>query len=313
MTEWIDPLDFTPIPVGGKVERVEKMGVCSYEIKLDGARQILSKINNNIRLTGRRRSVYNDKMLDKIQHCPQLNDFMKSFGKDIVFDGELMSDFGGSNMVTSIIGSSPERAIKLQQQTAPLKYYIFDIIQYRDLDIIDLRKRPYSERRSLLESLAIDDPFVRLCSTIRADNSQMAFEIARRDGAEGIVVKAQCGLYHHLSWARMKAVETWDFIIMDYTASTSKKFLNNGIATLELGLFDRNGNLCHCCSCGGLTDEFRHIFYKDLDTRKYIGEVCEISGQEMFKSGTIRHPRFNRMRPDANPSEQTFAKYEIDI
>jgi ATP-dependent DNA ligase len=47
--------------------------------------------------------------------------------------------------------------------------------------------------------------------------------------------------------------------------------------------------------------------------KKYIGTVVEINGFEIFKSGSTRHPSFNRFRDDKDSKDCTWVEEVEEI
>lgn len=320
-----NPYTFDPIPARGKVEKVLKMGDCFYEAKLDGSRQILAKIDGVVTLTGRRNSVKTGKKLNKILWVPHLEKFISQIPDDIVLDGELIClPATSSNEVTKIMGSKLDRAIQLQEwPREPLVYYVFDILRIANLN---LEYVPLIERKAKLKELFSMYPTFNPLNKHESYNVGLvpeylncthdeAFEKAQKDGHEGIIVKWQGGFYHHLSWAKMKSEETYDLVIMGVKDSEAETYRGTGIAALKLGLYNDDGILVECCMCSGMNDEWRSNFFNDFEWNggeTYVGLVAEVQGQQMFKTGAIRHPRFKGLREDLNPKEQTFSKYGVN-
>ena len=65
----------------------------------------------------------------------------------------------------------------------------------------------------------------------------------------------------------------------------------------ELRSYDTSHYIMEVCECAGFDDETREYFTRNQ--ARVIGGVIEVKANELFKdSGKMRHPRFNRMRPD---------------
>lgn len=61
--------------------------------------------------------------------------------------------------------------------------------------------------------------------------------------------------------------------------------------------FQMEHYIMEVCECSGFDDETREYFTRNRE--RMVGTVVEVKANELFKdSGKLRHPRFNRMRPD---------------
>lgn len=318
------PLDFTPEPARGTwLKRGDLSEAYACEAKIDGARQVLTN-NGVITMTGRRTSTKTGQKLDKIGHVPHLEVYMSEL-RGWVLDGELYVPGGQSNEVVSIIGSRQEKALVKQKERGNLCFMVFDVLFAQGTD---MRGFTYERRRRTLEELF--DPRSRLQQTQKhvhlvphfepdanacsdgADYIQQAFEMATQDGYEGLIVKRLNGTYNHREWCKMKAENTYDMVIMGYDESDSDTFRGNGIAALQLGLYTSTGALQEVTKCSGMTHHWRRTFYADgRDSGDYYGQVVEVQAQEMFETGALRHPRFVKLRPDANANDQTYTKYNL--
>lgn len=312
-----DPYTFDPIPARGKVDKVLAMGDCYFEVKLDGSRQILAKINGVVTLTGRRNSVKTGKKLNKILWVPHIKAWAESIPYDFVLDGELICSLAtSSNEVTKVMGSKLDRALALQEWPyEPLEYHVFDTIH---LCNEDLQYEPLEIRRSEYIRILYQYPnkYVKGVKQYHLPTPQEAFEQARKEGYEGIIVKWKDSFYHHLSWAKMKDVKTFDFVIMGIEYSDSDTLKDTGCAAIKLGLYDDKGELTEVGRCSGMDLAWRQTFYLDFEEyggEAYYGAVVEVEGQEMFKTGGVRHPRFKGIRRDLNARDQTFSKYGVSL
>lgn len=62
------------------------------------------------------------------------------------------------------------------------------------------------------------------------------------------------------------------------------------------------------CECGGFDDSTREYFTRNRN--KLIGSVVEVKANEIMRdSGRLRHPRYERMRPDKEPERCTWADH----
>jgi len=72
------------------------------------------------------------------------------------------------------------------------------------------------------------------------------------------------------------------------------------VSAMYCGLYV-NGVLTNVTKTSGFDFEWRRKFSQEPD--KYIGRVVELGGNEIFKTGAIRHSSFLRFRDDRSPEE----------
>ena len=132
--------------------------------------------------------------------------------------------------------------------------------------------------------------------TVKSDYLRLG-ELAReyiRKGEEGIIVKKIDAPYEFKRsnyWLKFKNKDTLDVKITGYYAGEKGTKYENTLGGLIL---DYNGSELRCGS--GFTDEERDEIWK---IRKDLnGMVCEISYMEETKTGSLRHPVFERFRFD---------------
>jgi DNA ligase D-like protein (predicted ligase) len=147
-----------------------------YEIKLDGYRALAVK-SNGVALLSRRRKSLN-------RQFPYIVEALADLPAGTVVDGEVVA-----------IDDSGRPDFNLLQNyragAARIRYYIFDLLCYKDRDLTRL---PLVERRALLKSLTINDPRVRIADTIEASATDLLMAV-RQQGLEGIVGKRKDSTY----------------------------------------------------------------------------------------------------------------------
>ena len=174
-------------------------------------------------------------------------------------------------------------------------------------DIVDVRNK--------IRTVTVVGTCYDTNASIREAFVTSMFNKVVNDGHEGLILKNTEGLYNHLEWAKVKPTVTYDFVICDYEPSVSETFAGNGIAALKLGLYTKDGQLLEVTRCSGMTHDWRYDFYVDYlrpaENKLFVGQVVSVVAQQMFETGALRHPRFVGLRTEAEPKEQTFAKYNI--
>ena len=308
------PSKYTPPNVRGNLDKIIKTGKFTCEAKIDGNRQLLGKtLGGQVFMTGRRTSLKTGMKLDKIGHVPHLRELAELLPAGTVLDGEACVRGGSSRDVTKILGSLEAKAIEKQTQGPMLHYVAFDVITLGGESLVEA---PKYERNSRLVNLMsrlsfLDHHDIGLVESYRMDTVDEALAAALRDGYEGLVVKDLNGAYNHLASAKIKPMQTFDMVILGYDDSISETFAGNGIAALQLGLWnEERGEYVVTCRCSGMTHEQRRSFYNNKLCN--LHKVVEITGQEMFETGAVRHPVYIKMRYDVEAEEQTFKKYDLN-
>lgn len=146
---------------------------------------------------------YTDKiLLIKNSIVKKPSSFKYMFNKSFILDGEVLvenknlntSNQGGGqsytelNSTTAILGSNPERALEIQLEGNPLKFYIFDCLEVGDLD---LTNQPLRTRKGYLKKLLdlIGDRVPFELPESHIENKQEFFDKVISQGGEGIVLK----------------------------------------------------------------------------------------------------------------------------
>jgi ATP-dependent DNA ligase len=96
---------------------------------------------------------------------------------------------------------APEHVVYHRDASIRLTYVIFDVLRH---DSDDLTEKPYSERRSALESLGLDGPYCNTAATF--DDGQALFSSVCALGLEGVVAKRRTSSYAagKRGWVKVK-------------------------------------------------------------------------------------------------------------
>jgi ATP-dependent DNA ligase len=296
------------------------------EPKIDGSRYLMHVGVGESRFTSRHESKKTGLFVEKSKNIPHLQDLFMNENVDVdlagcVFDGEIVR--GGllskSSEVTKIMGSLPEKAIQIQQESGYVDYFVFDILF--DHEGNDIRGLPYESRRNImlgyLSEIADPKKHLNIIPVERQDKERFYQEIIAA-GGEGVILKDSQAPYAQ-GWAKVKRHATFDVIITGYEEPTkitkkssgeesaSRLYDNGWIGALVFGQYFE-GKLVNFGSCSGMDDAMREEI--SLNKEKYIGKVIEVMCQERLVSGRLRHPRFLRFRPDKNPEECVYRPNE---
>jgi bifunctional non-homologous end joining protein LigD len=177
-----------------------------YEMKFDGYRALAFKMEKEVRLLSRNRTLFND-------NYPQLVDALKSLkARNFIVDGEIAAlDEKGRSSFQLL------QAYGKAKQT-PIVYYAFDLLF---LDGTDLRSRPLTERRKLLTRLLKKAPSnIRLSEELRGSKEDL-LKLARQFQLEGLIAKRPDSLYEagrrSGAWVKVKLTQQQEFVIGGYT------------------------------------------------------------------------------------------------
>lgn len=281
------------------------------ERKLDGGRYVLYIRDDGNRLFSRKESVVTKTLVEKTENVPHITGTDPKSLDGTVLDGEITvpnADFGG---VISVMVSSPAEAAQRAKEGLRARYNVFDCPVYKGRDITGL---PLRERREYVEKAVAElgNPDI-VAIEQRMTGKQEWYQEIVESGGEGIILKDLDGRYYPgqrgSGWIKVKKHRTYDVIVTGFEDTDSETFRAKGwIGAVKFGVYDA-GTLREIGRTSGMTQAVRDDMSKN--PKKYLGQVMEVEGQEVLRDG-IRHPRFVRMRPDANPRECTWEKVKND-
>ena len=200
----------------------------------------------------------------------------------------------------------------LQQDRGEPRYAVFDCLF---ADGKDLRREPLSARRRALERV-VSSKGVVLLSRRLAANGLAAYEIAKRDGYEGLVAKDLSSSYvgkRSRSWLKVKVHQEDEFVIVGYTSPAgSRKYFGS----LLLGAY-ANGKLHYVGKVGtGFSEATLATLYRQfqplvsdvvalVDPPRERGVtylrphlIAQISYQELTADRRLRQPAYLGLRDD---------------
>lgn len=247
--------------------------------KLDGIRCIAIPQRDNYRLFSRNgRELY----------FPEISSVLNEYcGKtNLVFDGELM----GSNW-----NDSMKISRKYNKDRSGLKYNIMDSIYLIEWESADSSGDPvfkrYGRLLDILSSFTSD--WIKLIPHIMMDNEDDIlnfYSYCLNAGFEGVILKEFLSCYEkRRTWLKIKPTETYDLTIVDCIEGTGK---NENV----LGSFAVNFNGIIVDVGSGISDDQRKEFWDDRE--KMLGKVIEIEADSVTKDGSLRFPRFKKLRHD---------------
>lgn len=280
-----------------------------FELKYDGYRIIAFIEANNVRLITRNGYDYSIRFSDVAGSLASL-----SKGRPMVLDGEIV--------VTDKEGRSDFSALQSflkNPKGKNLVYIIFDLLA---LDGVDLRKRPLTDRKEMLQRLLAGAPKNLYYSRHVRGKGKESFAAANEAGMEGIVAKRADSIYSEGrsgDWIKIKCDRRQEFVIGGYTISDKRL---EGVSSLLLGVYEGE-NLVYAGRAGtGISESemrFLEERFKSIvrDTSPFLLPprprpderiiwlepllVAEIKFAEWTQDNLLRQASYKGLRMDKEP------------
>ena len=297
-------------------------GNWALEMKWDGVRALAFMERGTLRLmsrTGR----------DITMAYPELAGMPAAIGrKQVLLDGEIVV-FGASGwpefeaLQPRIHVRDERQAAQLAAQT-PVTYLAFDVLH---LDGRPLLEHPYSERRALLDELAIGGPFWQAPPSFPGEDLRAVREVSRQHRMEGIVAKRLDSKYlpggRSDYWRKIKNVRRQEVVVAGWKPGQGNR--EGQVGSLLIGVHDEDGLLRYAGHVGtGFTVEtLRMIGAKLKPLRRAtpaFGEpvppehsrtavwvepelVIEVDFDRWTRAGRMRAPVYKGLRDDKDPAD----------
>src|SRR5665213_1293718 len=272
-----------------------------FEEKYDGVRMWAYKEGKHVTLISRNG-------IDRTARYPTIATGVKALkASTLALDGE-------------IIASDTKKVSRfqfLQQGKGNLQFALFDIVFAKGKD---LRRKPLSARREVLEQLIEPSALLILSARLAADGIK-AFKIASKKGLEGIIAKSVSSLYvegRSREWLKVKIHKEDEFVIGGFTKPGGTR---SYFGALLIGAHS-GGNLRYMGKVGTGFDEKTlqslHRVFKSLTQAKspfstnvrepgatFLSPklIAQISYTEQTSDGKLRHPVYLGLRDDKSPEE----------
>lgn len=296
-----------------------------YEFKWDGVRAIVYVEDGEARVMSR-----NDR--DVSVSYPELAALPAALdGCTAILDGEIVAlDAAGrpsfSRLQSRMHVADPAAARRLAAEV-PARLLAFDVLHLDGVSTIDA---PYEERRSLLESLGLDDARWQTPPWFSGAGSPgegaAVFTASRSSGLEGVIAKRLGSRYfpgrRSDCWLKVKHVRMQEVVVGGWKPGQGRRA--GGLGSLLLGVHDETG-LRYAGHVGtGFSDRALRDLQADLaplatDTPPFAEPVPrehardarwvrpELVGEVVFTEwtpdGRLRHPSWRGLRPDKAPAE----------
>jgi bifunctional non-homologous end joining protein LigD len=292
----------------------------AYEMKWDGVRAV-AYVDGDVRLMSR-----ND--LDVSRSYPEVAGLADQLGsRQVVLDGELVAfdaggapDFGRLQQRMHVADAAVARRLS---RSVPVVYLVFDVLH---LDGRSAIERPYDERRTLLDAMALTGPSWQTPPAFDGPGGDvLAASLENR--LEGVVAKRRSAPYlpgaRSPSWRKVKHVRMQEVVVAGWRPGQGRRA--DTIGSLVMAVHDDDGVLRHA---GGVGTGFTHRALDDLlamlrplerstppvqhnlpaaETRDVHWVRPELVGEVAFTEwtgdGRLRHPTWRGLRPDKRPED----------
>jgi len=280
-----------------------------HEIKFDGYRLLALIDKASIRLFTRSGNDWSDRFAPLCKALSQLD------VHSAIVDGEVVhSDKDGSFSFHALQDALSKGNL------ARLRYYAFDLLH---LNGVDLRARPLTDRKALLQSLLDPTPPLLEYSQHFTEPGDQILAHACHLALEGIVSKRADGPYRSgrtNDWLKSKCVKEQEFVIGGYTEQPKHP---GTLGALLVGYYENDKlRFAGKVGTGFSAPEGRKILkqlrtratkapsFASLPTAARRGAlfikpemVAHVNFGEWTPDGKLRHPSFQGLREDKSPRE----------
>lgn len=219
-------------------------------------------------------------------------------------------DGAGFRDLASIMNSDPETAAETIRRLGEPRYRVFDVLFH---DGEDVREHAQLERTKLASCFTdgLGHPLVSSLPSLPPDAGE--YDRIVSAGGEGVILKNVFAPYSESgAWIKVKKTVTLDVVVTGFTdAKHGKTGKYDGlIGAVVVSVYTSDGMLLEVGRASGMSDDVR--VEMTANPGRWIGSVIEVIAQEFGKE-RLRHPRFSRHRPDADPRGCTYRKMMADL
>jgi bifunctional non-homologous end joining protein LigD len=213
-----------------------------FEIKWDGERGLASIRDGEVELRSRSGR-------DITAEYPELRELAKRISvRKAIVDGEVvvLDESGRSDFSRIQPRFGVQNPPKSLQEKSPVTYYAFDLLY---ADGYDLRGVSLDNRKEQLRRILLPSERVRF-SDHQLEKGVELFELAKRQGLEGIIAKRRDSLYagrRSPQWLKFKIVRDTEVVIGGFTAPRKSR---DHFGALLMGLYDQKKELKYIGSVG---------------------------------------------------------------
>jgi len=289
----------------------------AYEVKWDGVRAVGHFTAGRVRFESRT-------LNDITRQYPELRPLGRALGtRSAILDGEIVAlDERGApsfELLQRRMHLTGESEIRSRARANPVHFMIFDLL-YLDGEL--LIRRPYRERRALLESLGLAGTSWSVPASFEGEGAQF-LEASRAHGLEGIVAKRVEAPYQPGKrtgdWLKIKNTARQEVVIGGWLPGKGRR--EGELGALLAGVYE-NGSLRYIGKVGTgfdaatLADLRRRLDPLRRRSSPFAGRqpakgaiyvepelVAEVEFTEWTSQGMLRHPSFRGLRADKRPQE----------
>ncbi|MGQ0508205.1 MAG: ATP-dependent DNA ligase [Myxococcaceae bacterium] len=299
-----------------------------YEPKWDGFRALVYREGDEVHLGSRKQQPLERYFPELVEQLKRSVPERSVVDGEIIIAGEHSLDF---NALLQRIHPAASRINKLAEAT-PASFVAFDLLALGDEDV---RERPLTERRTLLEKTINGSDRVFLTpQTTDAVTARRWFNEYEGAGLDGLIAKRHDQPYRHGErvMVKVKHKRTADCVVGGYRVQKN----GDGVGSLLLGLYDEKGVLHHVGHTSGFKAKERRAIREllmPLEGGTSFGEgrtpgavsrwssgkdtawiavtpslVCEVTFDHL-QGDRFRHAStFQRWRTDRDPKSCTYAQ-----
>jgi bifunctional non-homologous end joining protein LigD len=310
-----DPVSFVPPQLATLVSAPPRGANWVHEIKFDGYRLLALVEKSGTRLFTRAGNDWSTRF------TPLCKAFAKLKVHSAVVDGEAVhSDKDGTFSFHAL-----QEALSTGN-LARLRYYAFDLL---NLNGVDLRARPLTQRKALLQSLLEQAPEILQYSQHFTEPGDQILAQACHLALEGIVSKQADAPYRSgrtNGWLKSKCVKEQEFVIGGYTEQPKHPGM---LGALLIGYYDHDvlrfaGKVGTGFSWEDGRELLKKLKARAVKTSSFAAVptnarrgarfvepelVAHVSFGEWTPDGKLRHPSFQGLRED-KPSREVVREKE---
>src|SRR5215470_549291 len=311
----------TPMLARSDSELPPDDGRWALEMKWDGVRALAYCDGGRIRLVSRTGQ-------DVTPTYPELRGLGSALDRrQALLDGEVVAlgdagwpDFEALQPRMHVRDETTARRLAAQY---PVTYLAFDVLHLDGRPLLDL---PYSQRRALLEGLALDGPYCQVPPSFIGEPGAGVKAVSEQHGLEGVVAKRLDSRYEpgkrSGSWRKVKNMRRQEAVIGGWRPGKGNR--TGLIGSLLVGVQEPDG-LAYAGHVGtGFTDRALRLLTEKLaplrrDTSPFATPlpadhardavwaepvlVAEVAFTGWTKAGRMRAPSYQGLRTDKDPAE----------
>lgn len=216
-----------------------------------------------------------------------------------------------NSVLVGELAFSSQRGTEYAKEHGHHKIDLFDVLilngeKLYDLSLLKRKETLYTLTREL-DAEWVDEAWFKVIT--KMDEVKKLYSDVISNKGEGLIIKDLEDTDYRMGkkspyWYKIKKEVDMDYVIMGFTESESSDYRERKFVGGILGGLYVNGELVQKCTIGSMTDYWRAEFYKHPST--YVHKVMTCRGFEIFRSGALRHPSFDRVRDDKNIKDCTW-------